>query len=356
MVKIESGKVFKNYKVVCEYLNEKVKTGSSKQAQLKDWSRRFKFHKEGHKIIIDEVYSTLKEKKDNRKYNNFKKGTRYVSKSYYKPYLKKIILSELTKTSNGEFVGSLTKLLGNAEIITNKIHNCYEDNVIDTYLEVLGSKLRRCFKSCLEELKQEGLISYEKVSLIKLGSNDYEDLIFLEDDLRKQGKFNKRKTLYEESKRYAEKEMGLSFHQCVRNVKRFSSFKEYQKEFLQQFFGKKVSDVREVFNITLLKDINTVEKMSQVTLDEKLRLITNLHKRTLVSKPFQTAKTLFLEGKQGTDKDFIELCQSASSTFYKGVNSDVQLEINDNLLRNKVRVFNKSVKKKGEKKNDGTKR
>lgn len=55
--KINEGDVIKNYKVMCNLLGEDIMAGSSKKAQLKEWERHCCFHKEGHKIIIDKIYS-----------------------------------------------------------------------------------------------------------------------------------------------------------------------------------------------------------------------------------------------------------------------------------------------------------
>lgn len=67
---IEQGEVFKNYKELCERLGEPVKSGDSKKAQLKEWERRFSYQKQGHKIIITEVFNTLKKKKTKYKGSN----------------------------------------------------------------------------------------------------------------------------------------------------------------------------------------------------------------------------------------------------------------------------------------------
>lgn len=68
---------FKNYKVACEFLEEEVKSGKSKKLQLEDWTRYFDYHKEGNKIIIDNIYETEKDKVDNRKEGNNHKLTIY---------------------------------------------------------------------------------------------------------------------------------------------------------------------------------------------------------------------------------------------------------------------------------------
>ena len=44
---LKKGQVVKNYKEMCLVLQEEIKTGKSKQLQLKDWERYFSYHKEG---------------------------------------------------------------------------------------------------------------------------------------------------------------------------------------------------------------------------------------------------------------------------------------------------------------------
>ena len=60
-------KTYKNYKELCWILEEPIKSGKSKQLQMKDFERYFEFHKEGNKIVIDNIFSEEKEKIDMRK-------------------------------------------------------------------------------------------------------------------------------------------------------------------------------------------------------------------------------------------------------------------------------------------------
>lgn len=70
--KLASGMIIKNYKELCLILEiEPKKTGSnSYKSQIKELERHFKYHKEGHKFIIDEVYPRELEKLDKRKLGN----------------------------------------------------------------------------------------------------------------------------------------------------------------------------------------------------------------------------------------------------------------------------------------------
>ena len=55
--KLHKGQIIKNHKALCELLGVEPKTnGKSKQLQWKAFENHFKFHKQGHSIIIDEVY------------------------------------------------------------------------------------------------------------------------------------------------------------------------------------------------------------------------------------------------------------------------------------------------------------
>ena len=42
---LKPNQLFKNYRDLCNYLNEDVKTGCSKQSQLKEWERYFSYKK-----------------------------------------------------------------------------------------------------------------------------------------------------------------------------------------------------------------------------------------------------------------------------------------------------------------------
>ena len=53
---------FKNYRKICEYLHEPIKTGKSKQLQLEDWKRYFEYERDGNAFVITKVYNVPKEK------------------------------------------------------------------------------------------------------------------------------------------------------------------------------------------------------------------------------------------------------------------------------------------------------
>lgn len=66
---ISEGELFKNYQELSNVLDQPIKTGNAKKAQLKDWERYFKYERKGHSIIITHIYDVpLPENKNKTKY------------------------------------------------------------------------------------------------------------------------------------------------------------------------------------------------------------------------------------------------------------------------------------------------
>lgn len=68
----------KNYKALCELLEIEPKSGNTKIAQLKELERYCKYHKEGNKFIVDEIYPKELEKLDKRKLGNNNEQARSI--------------------------------------------------------------------------------------------------------------------------------------------------------------------------------------------------------------------------------------------------------------------------------------
>jgi len=64
---LKKNMIISNYKKLCEILEENIKTGGAKINQLNYWNDYFKYHKDGNKFIIDEIYIEPLEKIDERK-------------------------------------------------------------------------------------------------------------------------------------------------------------------------------------------------------------------------------------------------------------------------------------------------
>lgn len=80
----DGGNVVKNYKVMCELLNEEITDGNSRKAQINRWKRYFDFHKEGQKFIIDEIYDEPLTAIDQRNFKHFTGEQKFLIPTEYK--------------------------------------------------------------------------------------------------------------------------------------------------------------------------------------------------------------------------------------------------------------------------------
>lgn len=98
---LQVGQVLKSYKQLCEVLEESITAGNSKKSQIKEWERYFKYHKEGNKFIIDEIYNEPLHKSDNRSSGNNK--TKYINE------IERLILNLLSERQEYDGVVFLSK-------------------------------------------------------------------------------------------------------------------------------------------------------------------------------------------------------------------------------------------------------
>jgi len=88
----KTSNTIKNYKELCAILKIKVMAGDSKKAQIKELERYLRYHKEGNKFIIDEIYDEILPKIDHRKDGN--------NVTEYTKYIENLILDLLVQEGN----------------------------------------------------------------------------------------------------------------------------------------------------------------------------------------------------------------------------------------------------------------
>ena len=167
-------KVYKNFRELCEELNWKVGTGKQKKLQLEELSRLCNWHKEGNKIVIDEVYEIAKEKVDKRANNggNSTKSTkeddgRRNKNSIYKE-LDDIILNYLYCNTSDDTVNvTKNQLLRKCEFdISIQDNNEYSKETINDVMDVYKSILTHAVDNSLKRLEKKGFINYKYTFMI----------------------------------------------------------------------------------------------------------------------------------------------------------------------------------------------
>lgn len=157
---VKSGTVFKNYKDMCEKIDEPIKKGNSKDYHLLDLERYFDYSKQGHKIIINSIRDVPLEK--------IPRG--------YNPYgdLIQILLLDLLarEGENATLHLSCTALLSSLSMVntkykyfrynTNKLYNATKINKthLTEWYDTTHSNLKHTLESTLNTLNKKALISW----------------------------------------------------------------------------------------------------------------------------------------------------------------------------------------------------
>lgn len=167
------GQTFKNYKELCEHMGEKAVSGNSKKKQLRRWSYMFSWHKEGNRIIIDEVYGDDAPEDFRQGGGN---GDNHVSVMY--PYVQTHMLS----VDPDEYMGT-QRLLGSALRLIPmgaykqlndrgmksedfyKKHGLQEVGSFEEYVSVAGSVMKDTIVRCLRRMQKNKEIQFTEAEV-----------------------------------------------------------------------------------------------------------------------------------------------------------------------------------------------
>ena len=169
-------KIYKNWRELCEELGWDTKGGNYKKAKLKELDTLCKYHKEGNKIVIDEIYEVAKEKVDGRANNknngHSTKSTkeddgRRNKNAIYKE-LDDIILNYLYCHTSDDIVNvTKNQLVRKCEFDINiQDNNEYSKETINDVLDVYKSILTHAIDSSLKRLEKKGFINYKYTFMI----------------------------------------------------------------------------------------------------------------------------------------------------------------------------------------------
>lgn len=165
--------VVKNYKHLCQLLEQPVKFNNSKLAQLKEFTRYFSYKKQGQKIIITEIFDEPKAKQDGRFKGNH---------SIFTDDIEYVLLEHIYRTNKHTFtLNELYSLLGfvneryhSLEHYTklDKEHNSqFIEELPDTVVTAFDvkdfyrratQKMYRLLYTTLDNLQKRNLLTYEK--------------------------------------------------------------------------------------------------------------------------------------------------------------------------------------------------
>lgn len=103
---------YRNYRDLCEYLGEPVKTGQAKIDQLKHWGGHFTWENDGHKYIPTKILKPLSPRE-----------RLYHTNTKWYPNISKIILSMTKNALNGYGVNELSLKYRELIITSAQLYN-----------------------------------------------------------------------------------------------------------------------------------------------------------------------------------------------------------------------------------------
>lgn len=169
--------IVKNYKELCLLLDMKSTSGKSKTLQLQELERFIKYHKEGNKFIVDEVYQTPLQKIDNRGVD-----------SLYHEDIEKLLIHAISEGHDKDYNNihmSLNGLLLKLFMINNNyttgknnmnklsIYTEIPINIIWDFYNNTQSKLKDVLFRALNKMSSRCLINWELRTTICTIHNNY---------------------------------------------------------------------------------------------------------------------------------------------------------------------------------------
>jgi len=167
---VKTSNTIANYKFLCAILGLKIKTSDSKKAQLKEMDRYFKYHKDGNKFIIDEIYTETLPKIENRGGNNVTEYTKYIENLI----LDLLIQGGNTKQGFGRVFLSKNQLFKEFNMINDNYVYCkrrilklskfmnINKETVEEWYDLNDDMLERNLQQALNSLENQSLISWHK--------------------------------------------------------------------------------------------------------------------------------------------------------------------------------------------------
>lgn len=185
---LKEGQVIKNYKELCNLIEIKPRTGEAKQIQLQKLGNIIKYHKEGHKFVIDEINDVNElDLIDKRTLGNKTVTVIEIGDIIIHKLLTEYKGERLTITGN-ELLCRLMlvspeykKLIYESEVF--KFEVGINGNYLRNYRFKLGKQLNNRIESALKRLKNSGYIYYtKKMNLRFEDKNNVSQIMVLDND------------------------------------------------------------------------------------------------------------------------------------------------------------------------------
>lgn len=298
--KLEIGMTVKNYKELCELLDQPIKAGDSKKAQLKDFKCYFDWEKVGQKFIISDIYDTPLTKEDKRNLGN---------NSIYVQCIEVILLQYLLK-QNG-YTRTLTKrnwweMLG---IVNHKYGRTTETQLKDLDYSVTSWEVRHFYQRCNKKLEQILFSALNSLKNRKLITYEIQTVI-VQYDQNKRGN-----EIYFEASDYQKKQILEAERHVLHNIMGYDKMFQIFIRFQQAEFYQHVNEIlNEKYGwdhyFKQIKVIYTPEGVKEALPELETKLQKEILNKKIMDYLNNNAKEIYDKNKAG--KNIYGQCQELS--------------------------------------------
>lgn len=298
--KLEIGMTVKNYKELCELLDQPIKAGDSKKAQLKDFKCYFDWEKVGQKFIISDIYDTPLTKEDKRNLGN---------NSIYVQCIEVILLQYLLK-QNG-YTRTLTKrnwweMLG---IVNHKYGRTTETQLKDLDYSVTSWEVRHFYQRCNKKLEQILFSALNSLKNRRLITYEIQTVI-VQYDKNKRGN-----EIYFEASDYQKKQILEAERHVLHNIMGYDKMFQIFIRFQQAEFYQHVNEIlNEKYGwdhyFKQIKVIYTPEGVKEALPELETKLQKEILNKKVMDYLNNNAKEIYDKNKAG--KNIYGQCQELS--------------------------------------------
>lgn len=166
---LQIGQVVKNYKELCALLGKEIKTGDSRNAQLKEFARYFEWEKSGHKFLITDIYNTPLPKEDGR------------NKGKYVKCIEIVLLNYLSKQKGYTCTLSKRKWWELLGMVNRKYDNVNQEELLELNPVITKFEIRHYYQRCNKKLEEILFSALRSLSSRKLIDWEIETVIVTQD-------------------------------------------------------------------------------------------------------------------------------------------------------------------------------
>lgn len=177
---LHPGLEIKNYKELCSLLNEKQKTGESKQIQLSNWQCYFSYTKKGHKFIIGEIFDIPKEKIDGRSQGNHSLFTKDIADNILCAVCSRLENRTNSRTKWIKITGLANENYGvRKDILELSGCDALKPTLNDFYYYGAGASVKTYLKSALNYLEKNNLasVSVKYTGISRFSKQELDELL-----------------------------------------------------------------------------------------------------------------------------------------------------------------------------------